>query len=306
MKRTTKPKPPTAKQFLVQFPTDDACLDHLMRVRFGQRLVCDRCKREATYYRVRLRRCYECEFCGFQVYPTAGTPFEKTRTGLRDWYHVMFMFCTSRNGVSSKEVQRTIGVTYKTAWRMTKEIRTYMGIVDGDRPVGGWGQSRGVVEVDKAFIGGKRTLAEPDNKSVVLGMIERGGDIVTRVVPHRGSSAVVPQIVKWVRPGSKIASDEANAFSNLRRWGFRHETVNHAQREYVRGNVHTNTIENFWSLFKRGVKGTYVSVSEKHLQKYLSEFEYRHNHRKVPHRMFEILVTAFAWACPVPSQRAAG
>lgn len=306
MKHTTKPKPPTAKQFLAQFPDDDACLDHLMRVRFGQRLACSKCSREATYYRVKLRRCYECEFCGFQVYPTAGTPFEKTRTGLKDWYYVMFLFCASRNGVSSKEVQRQIGVTYKCAWRMTKEIRTYMGIVDGDRPVGGRTAKDGMVEIDKTFVGGKRKLDEPDNKSVVLGAIERGGDVVTRVIPHRGASAVMPVVKQLVEPGSRVSTDEANAFRGLKRQGFWHATVNHARKEYVRGNIHTNTIENFWSLFKRGLKGTYVSVSEKHLQKYLSEFEYRHNHRKVPHRMFEILVTAFAWACPVPSQRVAG
>jgi predicted RNA-binding Zn-ribbon protein involved in translation (DUF1610 family) len=306
MKQPTKPKPPTARDFLAQFPTDDACLDHLMRVRFGQRLACGKCGREATYYRVKARRCYECEYCGFQVYPTAGTPFEKTRTGLKDWYYVMFLFCASRNGVAAKEVQRQIGVTYKCAWRMCHEIRRYMGAVDGDLPLGGNTARDNMVEVDKTFIGGKRKLTEMDNKTVVLGMIERDRDVLTRVVPHRGSAAVVPEIQKWVKPKSRVASDEAHAFGGLRKRGYWHETVNHRRREYVRGNVHTNTIEAFWSVLKRGINGTYVSVSPKHLQKYLWEFEYRHNLRKVPHRMFDGLVSAFAWACPAPSQRVAG
>src|ERR687894_90784 len=120
-----------------------------MRTRFGERLVCFKCQREARYYRVKARRCYECEHCGHQVYPTAGTPFEKTRTSLRDWFYVMFLFTASRNGVSAKEIQRQIGVTYKTAWRMGREIRKYMGYVDGDFPLGGDGGDAGIVEADK-------------------------------------------------------------------------------------------------------------------------------------------------------------
>ncbi len=302
----SKPKPLTIAEFTVQFPTDDACLNHLMRVRFGNRLACRRCGKEATYYRVKARRCYECEYCAFQVYPTAGTPFEKTRTPLKDWYYVMFLFCASRNGVAAKEVQRQIGVTYKCAWRMCHEIRKYMGTVDGDYPMGGPTFGRGIVEVDKTFIGGKRALTEPDNKTVVLGMIERGHHVLTRVVPHRGSKAVLPHIAKWVKPKSMVASDEAKAFMGLSELGYFHETVNHGKYEYVRGEVHTNTIEAFWSTLKRGIKGTYVSVSQKHLQKYLWEFEYRYNHRKRAHSMFDWLVVAFAWACPVPSRKVAG
>src|SRR4051794_1956513 len=123
-------KAPTVRDFHKRFPTEEACMDHLMRVRYGYRFKCSACLREAKYYRVKARRCYECEHCGHQVYPTAGTPFEKTRTSLRDWFFVMFLFCASRNGVAAKEVQRQIGVTYKTAWRMCREVRRYMGYVD--------------------------------------------------------------------------------------------------------------------------------------------------------------------------------
>ena len=147
------PKLPTVREFLERFPDDDSCLDHLMDTRYGKRHECGKCGKLANHHRVKARRCYECDFCGYQVYPTAGTPFENTRTSLRDWFHVMFMFTTSRNGVSAKEVQRTIGVTYKTAWRMCNLIRQYMGYVDGDNSLGGKGG--GIVEADKAFIGGR-------------------------------------------------------------------------------------------------------------------------------------------------------
>lgn len=118
-------KPSHIREFQKRFPDEDSCLTHLMRSRFGERFTCFKCLKEATYYRVRGRRSFECEHCGYQVYPTAGTPFEKTRTSLRDWFYVMFLFCTTRNGVAAKEVERQLGVTYKTAWRMCRLIRAY-------------------------------------------------------------------------------------------------------------------------------------------------------------------------------------
>ena len=148
-------KPTTLKQLQARFPNDDVCLEHLMRVRYGKRHKCQSCQRIAHYYRVAGRRCYECEHCGYQVYPTAGTPFEQTRTPLTDWFFVMFLFAASRNGVAAKEVQRQLGVTYKTAWRMCHKIREHMGKVDGDRPLGGAGREAPVVEVDEFYIGGQ-------------------------------------------------------------------------------------------------------------------------------------------------------
>ena len=144
-----------------------------MRARFGERLTCFKCQKQATYYRVKARRSFECEHCGYQVYPTAGTPFESTRTPLRDWFYVMFLFCASRNGVAAKEVQRQLGVTYKTAWRMCNLIRKYMGYVDGDFPIGGPGKT---VEIDETFIGGKDTAGH-DDKAIVFGIVERNGDV---------------------------------------------------------------------------------------------------------------------------------
>lgn len=196
-------KPSKIREFQKRFPDEDACLTHLMRTRFGERLTCFKCQKEATYYRVKARRSFECEHCGYQVYPTAGTPFEKTRTSLRDWFYVMFLFCETRNGVAAKEVQRQLGVTYKTAWRMCHLIRLYMGYVDGDYPMGGAGKT---VEIDETFIGGKDKLGE-DDKAIVLGMIERGGDVVTRVVPARTKAHTLPHIVRFVKEGSRLHTD---------------------------------------------------------------------------------------------------
>ncbi len=282
----------TITEFNALYSDDDICLEHIFRTRYGERHVCAKCNRDAKYYRVKKRRAHECEWCGHQVYATAGTPFEKTKTPLTKWFFAMYLFCASRNGVSAKELQRELGVTYKCAWRMGHEIRKYMGYVDGDFPLGGPGSMDPIVEADKAFIGGRDKKGE-DDKSVVLGIAERKGDVVTRVVYSRGANAVVPQINKLVKKGSRIATDEAKAFGNLRHEGYHHGTVNHSQGEYVRGPVHTNTIEAFWGNLKRGLSGTYVSVSKQHLQKYLWEFEYRHNLRRSPHLMFRLLLKAF-------------
>ena len=284
-------KGPSVREFRRRFPDEDTCLNHLMRTRFGERLICFKCLKGATYYRTNGRRSFTCEHCGYQVYPTAGTPFESTRTPLRDWFYVMFLFCASRNGVAAKEVERQLGVTYKTAWRMCNLIRKYMGYVDGDFPVGGPGKT---VEADETFIGGKDDADKPDDKAIVLGIVERGGDVVTRVVQARTKHHIIPHIVKFVKPGSKINTDEGSNFKLLKeKFGFDHEMVDHSRKEYVRGDVHTNSIEGFWANVKRGIKGTYVHVSKKHLTSYLREFEYRHNLRQMPYLMFDCLLAAF-------------
>jgi transposase len=293
------PKGPTVRQFMERFSDDESCLEHLFRTRWGARHECNNCHREAKYYRVKSRRSYECEHCGYQVYPTAGTPFMRTRTSLRDWFYVMFLFCASRNGVSAKEVQRQIGVTYKTAWRMCHEIRKYMGEVDGDFPLGGPDPKSGVVEIDEAYIGGVDDTPKGD-KHVVLGIVERGGDVLTRYTPRGWSEFVNPVIAQYVREGSKVATDEGSIYRGLSGKGYNHATVNHSKGEYVRGPVHTNTIESFWSLLKRGINGTYIHVSSKHLQKYLWEFEFRHNLRKTPHLMMDLLLLSFPRNDPTP------
>ena len=295
-----KSKGPTTKDFFRRFPTDDACLDHLLEVRYGRESHCPKCGAETKWYRVRKEPSYACKWCGWHIHPMAGTPFERTRTPLLFWFLAMFMFTTTRNGVSAKEVQRLTGVTYKTAWRMGHEIRKYMGWVDGDAPMGGPDK---IVEIDKAFIGGADKRGQ-DDKYVVLGIIERGGEVLTRHIPSRHEREVLPHIAKYVKRGTRVSTDEAKAFMNLGQYGYRHGTVNHSIKEYVRGPIHTNTIENFWLWMKKSISGTHVSVSGKHLPKYLGEFEFRYNLRHTPTAMFDLLLTAFVKPGPSASPAA--
>ena len=286
----------TLRQFQERFPTEDACLEHLMRTRYGARHDCERCSREANFSRVKARRSYACEHCGGQVYPTAGTPFDRTRTPLRDWFFVMFQFCTSRNGVAAKEVERQLGVTYKTAWRMCRMIREYMGAVDGNDPLGGCDTA---VEIDETYIGGvsrggKRGRGAP-NKTVVLGMLERGGDVMTVVVPNVRASTLKPIVSANVLPGGQVNTDELASYRGLHLRGHRHMTVNHGAGEYVGyQGASVNALEGYWATLKRGINGTHIHVSPKHLPKYLGEFEYRYNMRTMPHLMLDRLMVSFA------------
>lgn len=285
----------TLRQFQARFPTEGSCLDHLFQVRYGTDFNCPKCGRPAKYSRVRGRRSYQCNWCANQLYPTAGTPFDRTRTSLRDWFYVMFLFTTTRNGVAAKRVEREIGVTYKTAWRMCHEIRKYMAALDSDDPLGGVGET---VEIDETLIGGKtvgKGAGYRGNKTTVLGMMERGGELVTRVVPDNRAFTMMPLVSDQVLPGTTIHTDRLKSYDRLHQRGYRHETVNHMAGEYVSPTGCTvNSIEGFWGMLKRGINGTHIHVSAKHLPKYLGEFEYRWNMRTVPHLMLDRLLHSFA------------
>lgn len=287
-------KAPTLRQFQDRFPTEDSCLDHLFQVRYGTNFNCPKCERPAKYSRVKGRRAYQCNWCAHQLYPTAGTPFDRTRTSLRDWFYVMFLFTTTRNGVAAKRVEREIGVTYKTAWRMCHEIRKYMGALDSDDPLGGVGET---VEIDETLIGGSvsgKGQGYKGNKTCVVGMLERDGELVTRVVQSRTKVAMHALINAQVLPGTTVNTDEFGGYKDLCHAGYKHVRVNHAAGEYARPcGAGVNAIEGFWAQLKRGINGTHIHVSGKHLPKYLGEFEYRWNMRQVPHLMLDRLLYSF-------------
>src|SRR5438309_7921390 len=289
----TNAKAPTLRQFQDRFPTEDSCLDHLFAVRYAG-TDCPKCSRPLKYSRVRGRRAYQCAWCANQLYPTAGTPFDRTRTSLRDWFYVMFLFTTTRNGVAAKRVQREIGVTYKTAWRMCHEVRKYMAALDSDDPLGGPGET---VEIDETLIGGKAAPGEHylSNKSLVLGMMEKGGELITRVVRNNSRDALCPVVQEHVLPRFTVHTDYLRSYLSLAACGYRHERVNHDSGQYVGPTGTTvNRVEGFWSMLKRGINGTHIHVSAKHLPKYLGEFEYRWNMRAVPHLMLDRLMHSFA------------
>lgn len=296
MVMTKTAKAPTLRQFMDQFPTEDSCLEHLMREQHGDRHDCAKCGKEAHYYRVSTRKVYSCEHCGNQIAPMAGTPFERTRTPLRDWFFVMFLFTTSRHGVAAKEVERQIGVTYKTAWRMCHEIRKYMAELDGNDPIGGGGD---IVEIDETLIGGSvsgKGSGYKANKTCVVGMYERGGELVLRTAISRNKAAMRALIQEHVLPGTHITTDEFGGYKDLADCGFTHSRVNHKRGQYHcrTTGAGVNAMEGFWAQLKRGINGTHIHVSGKHLWKYLGEFEYRHNMRHAPHLMLDRMMVSFA------------
>jgi len=285
-------KPMTISQFLEAFPDDDACLAHLFRVRYGDDPACPKCGLIGHFHKLSKMPAYTCN-CGHHIHPMVDTPFHRSRTPLQKWFYAMFLFTATRNGVAAKEIQRQLGVTYKTAWRIAHEIRKHLSYVDGDRPLGGVGGD--IVEADKAFIGGKDVGMGPvGDKAIVLGMVERGGDAITRVIPNRLSKTVTAQIKEWVKAGSHVATDEGTPFNALSyQREYIHGTVNHAAKEWTRDHWHTNTIEAFWAMVRRTIAGTHIWVSKKHLSKYLDEIEYRWNLRKHQELMFPLLLASF-------------
>ncbi len=282
----------TIKDFFAAFPTDDACLEHLMQTRFGETLPCPRCGKTGRFAKLTGLPAYACPWCGHHIHPMQGTPFERTHTALQKWFYAMYMFTTTRNGVAAKELQRSLGVTYKTAWRMGHEIRKYMGKVDGDPPL------EGHVEIDETYIGGRRKGVGSggwrQNKTIVVGIVERDGEAMTQVVPDTKKVTLEPVVFANIAPGTIVTTDENPSYGDLSRSGYRHAAINHSAKEYVRGIHHTNTVEGFWAIVKRTIRGTHIHVSAKHLPKYLGEIEYRFNMRREPSwALFQRLLLAF-------------
>ena len=281
---------PTVIDFMKQFPDDDTCLDYLMELRHGNPLDCPKCGKQSKFSRIRKEPAYQCQWCGHHIHPMVGTLFHKSHVPLQKWFYAMYLFTTTRHGVPAKELQRQLGVSYPTALRMTHKIRVFMGEVDGDPPL------TGHVEIDETYIGGKRpkikgfTGRGAKGKTVVMGILERDGEVFTKIVPTAGRKSLIPPIVERLKPGTRISTDEWAPYRILSSLGYIHDTVDHGAKEYARGDVHVNALEGFWSQLKRSIRGTHVHVSRQHLSKYLGEFEFRYNLRKRPEQMFPRLL----------------
>lgn len=283
-----KKKPQTIQQFFKTYKNDEVCLEHVMKVRYGLSGICPKCDKATKFSRVTSQRAYACQWCGWHTYPCVGTPFEDSRTSLQLWFYAIYLFTTTRSGVSAKELQRQLGVTYKCAWRIGHEIRKHMGFVDGDPKL------KGDVEVDETFIGGHRKDGQGgQGKTILFGMLNRDGDVMTKVMPTRKGEHLVPEIYKNIEKGSTIHTDEHSAYRYLNEVGYTHKTVNHSKNEYVKDDCHVNTLESYWSRLKNSINGTHVHVSGKHLQKYANEFEYRFNSRNHPEQMIDELLGTY-------------
>lgn len=280
----------TVHEFFKRFPDDDTCLNHLFSMRYGKDIKCPKCKKISNFHRIKKMPAFACQWCGHHIHPMAGTPFHRSRTPLQKWFYAIYLFTTSRHGVAAKELQRQLGVTYKCAWRMAHEIRKYMGKVDGDDTLSKH------VEVDETYVGGRRFGqggGTQPHKTIVFGMLQRSGAVMTRVVPNAKRKTLERIIKRRIDPGTTISSDEWGGYMQLKKQGYEHGVVKHSYKEYVNGIHHTNSLEGFWSQIKRSIRGTHIHVSKKHLSKYLNEFEFRYNMRSNPSLMFDRLILAF-------------
>jgi transposase len=274
----------TFREFQKQYGTDDACLDSILARRYRRVDHCPKCGVEGKLTRIAGRRAYACKE-GCHTYPCAGTVFEHSSTPLTLWFHAMYLMTATRNGVSGKELQRQLGVTYKCAYRIGMQIRKLMAARDASQNPG---PLFGHVEVDETYVGGKqkRKKHKKSNKTIVMGMVQRGGPLMAMVVPSTENESLLPQIEKHIRSGTMINTDNWKGYKNLPKLGYRHVSVNHTIDQWAIGIHHTNRIEGFWSHLKRGLLSTHISVSRKHLQTYVGEFAYRYNARKDPANMF--------------------
>lgn len=277
----------TIHEFFKQFPNDEACLAHLFELRYGAEFGCPKCGEIGKFRKLAKHPAYTCN-CGHHIHPMRNTIFADSHTPLNKWFYAIYLFTTTRHGVPAKELQRQLGVSYPTAFRMAHLIREHMGLVDGNPPLAGH------VEADETFIGGKRPgygSGYKNNKTIVFGILEREGDVMTHVVPDVKAATLENKIARNVEKGSIISTDEHQGYNKLRGIGYKHGRVTHHTKQYVNGPHHVNSLEGFWSMLKRSIRGTHVHVSAKHLAKYLGEFEFRYNLRHSPSVMFDRLLT---------------
>lgn len=280
--------PKTLQDAIVYFSDPQRCFDYAVKLRWPDgKVSCSRCGSDRHYF-IKTRRLWLCRGCNKQFTVKVGTIFEDSPLGLDKWMTAFWMLCNCKNGVSSMEIHRTLGITQKSAWFMLQRLRLAMQDPFYTTKLGGGGQG---VEVDETFIGGKarnmhksskayrRRTGEIDkDKTVVVGFMERGGKVRTEIVERRQKQDVQPLVREHVEAGAAIYTDALKSYIGLNK-DYKHKVIDHAI-EYVRGKVHTNTIENFWSLVKRQLHGTYISVEPYHLYRYLDEQMFRFNNRK--------------------------
>ena len=279
--------PKTLQQAIIYFSDPDRCFEYAKKFRWPKgKVSCPRCGSEKHSF-IKTRRIWFCYSCQKQFTLKLGTIFEDSPLGMDKWMAAFWMLCNCKNGISSMEIHRALGVTQKSAWFMLQRLRLALQDDFFGKKLG---SGSGEIEVDESFIGGKArnmhlserkrriTGTGTKDKTAVMGILERGGKIRTTVVPNRKKHALQGEVRKHVEAGAALYSDALLSYEGLAT-NYAHKVVDHAV-QYVDGRVHTNGLENFWSLLKRGISGTYVSVEPFHLFRYLDEQTFRYNNRK--------------------------
>jgi transposase len=283
------------REFFARLPNNDACPDHVMEVRYGMRHACEKCGVESHLPKIKGRRAFSCVSCGHHVYFCAGTIFEESRTKLTLWFYTIYLFVTMRHGVSVKELQRQLGVTYKTAWRMGQQIRTLIVSADGFEML------QGHVELDEAYVGDHRPNKRgrgAAGKTIVFDMKQREGRMVTEVIPNVKKFKLRDATLRNVEPGPIVSTDELMSYDLLTADDCQHGQVRHGAKDFshydyrLDAMVRTNHVESFSRLFNKSIASTHVYVSPKYMQRYLSERTFRQNRRAITNGMFDLLIGA--------------
>jgi transposase-like protein len=269
----------TLTDFTDYFCDEATCVKHFTAIRFAKGEYCPHCKHDKIYKFANGKR-FRCAKCKEDFTIKTGTVFGESKIPLRKWFMAIYLLSTSGKGISSVQLAKQVGVTQRTGWFIDHRIREAMKQNNG--------QLFGRVEADETWIGGRipnmsaskrKTAQRNDNKIPLVGIMQRGGDIQVKVADQVNRMTLIPNIVQNVQKGSFVYTDENFSYLGLHRLGFYHNRVEHGKKEYVRGDAHTNSIESFWALFKRGYHGIYHHMSKKHLQRYADEFVYRFNRR---------------------------
>lgn len=275
------------KNLKADFGTDEQCLDFIYNTLHSRKCSCG-----GSYARITGRKQYQCSKCRHQIAPTAGTIFHKSDTPLSLWFHAIWVFSNAKSGISAKEMERQLGVTYKCAWRILKLIRK--ALPQGNNFL------NGIVEMDTAYFGGKGNGGKDNmnhravmaNKSVIMGAVERGGKVRVTVSPDAKAKSIYKFLDRNVNPvTTTLMTDKARTYKKAVK-GYDRYAVDHSKKEYVRGNVYVNTMDAFWAHVKRSVSGTHKVVSKKYLQSYLDGFAFHYNNRRNDSERFSALLGA--------------
>jgi transposase-like protein len=266
-------------KLIERFGSEDKCHAYLEELRWPEGVKCPRCGSDKIS-RIKARRQFDCDGCRYQFSVRVGTVLQDSKLPLWKWFLAVYMMCEARKGVSANQLKRMLGVSYKTAWFLCHRIRSAM-IQDGEL-------LRGTVEMDELYVGGKargKGHGYRGNKTMVMGAIERGGKLRVQAMPgkHLTRESAHSFVAGHIDDKAEnIYTDENLGYPDLTDWNTKHRRVNHSQEEWVRGDIHTNTVESAWSLFDRAVIGSYHKLSVKHLNAYLDEFAFRFNNRDNP------------------------